>query len=211
MKKSNPATTALIAFVLVFTCLVARAQTLNETGLSVPPVFNVLGIGNGGSQIVSPPMTQDGIMNIFYLQTSAPEVFNYTLTYAATSAATADARIWTGTVDPLTGWSSGAWLAQPVFVATDPTRPVTIRGSFAMGTGTTYGLIAGLYDASNSANGSYNLSWDVTSTPTHPTMMDIQVASVPEPETYAMLLAGFGLIGAVTRRRQTAKSASYSQ
>ena len=29
------------------------------------------------------------------------------------------------------------------------------------------------------------------------------VAPVPEPETYAMLLAGLGLIGAVARRRQS--------
>jgi hypothetical protein len=29
------------------------------------------------------------------------------------------------------------------------------------------------------------------------------VASVPEPETYAMLLAGLGLMGAVARRKQT--------
>jgi len=30
----------------------------------------------------------------------------------------------------------------------------------------------------------------------------IYAAPVPEPETYAMLLAGLGLIGAVSRRRK---------
>ncbi|MBK9347983.1 MAG: PEP-CTERM sorting domain-containing protein [Burkholderiales bacterium] len=33
--------------------------------------------------------------------------------------------------------------------------------------------------------------------------LKITVTSVPEPETYAMLLAGLGLIGAVARRRQS--------
>ena len=29
----------------------------------------------------------------------------------------------------------------------------------------------------------------------------LQIAAVPEPETYAMLLAGLGFIGAIARRR----------
>ena len=33
-----------------------------------------------------------------------------------------------------------------------------------------------------------------------------QIAVVPEPETYAMLLAGLGLMGAVVRRRSTGKT-----
>lgn len=33
----------------------------------------------------------------------------------------------------------------------------------------------------------------------------IQVAAVPEPETYAMFLAGLGLIGGIARRRQQSK------
>ncbi|MDD4942420.1 PEP-CTERM sorting domain-containing protein [Rhodoferax sp.] len=35
----------------------------------------------------------------------------------------------------------------------------------------------------------------------------VMLAPVPEPETYAMMLAGLGLMGAVARRRQTKKSA----
>lgn len=37
----------------------------------------------------------------------------------------------------------------------------------------------------------------------HPGDVGTVVASVPEPETYAMLLAGLGLIGAVARRRHS--------
>jgi hypothetical protein len=33
---------------------------------------------------------------------------------------------------------------------------------------------------------------------------DIVVAAVPEPETYAMLMAGLGLVGCVARRRKQA-------
>jgi hypothetical protein len=38
---------------------------------------------------------------------------------------------------------------------------------------------------------------------THWTMETTPVASVPEPETYAMLLAGLGMIGAAVKRRKT--------
>ena len=33
-------------------------------------------------------------------------------------------------------------------------------------------------------------------------LLGYEVASVPEPETYAMMLAGLGLVGAVARRRK---------
>ncbi len=35
---------------------------------------------------------------------------------------------------------------------------------------------------------------------------NISVTAVPEPETYAMLLAGLGLVGAAVRRRRSAAS-----
>ncbi len=34
--------------------------------------------------------------------------------------------------------------------------------------------------------------------------VNFNVTAVPEPETYAMLLAGLGLVGAIARRRKTA-------
>ena len=36
-----------------------------------------------------------------------------------------------------------------------------------------------------------------------PTYVTSQVAPVPEPETYAMMLAGLGLLGVMARRRKT--------
>lgn len=52
--------------------------------------------------------------------------------------------------------------------------------------------------------GSYRLGLVVgnATTPTLPNVPD--VAAVPEPETYAMMLAGLGLIGFTARRRKTA-------
>jgi len=35
-------------------------------------------------------------------------------------------------------------------------------------------------------------------------LSNVNVAAVPEPETYAMLLAGLGLVGAISRRKKTA-------
>jgi hypothetical protein len=37
--------------------------------------------------------------------------------------------------------------------------------------------------------------------------LNVTLAPVPEPETYAMLLGGLGLVGAVARRRKAAKAA----
>ncbi|CAM8635630.1 PEP-CTERM protein-sorting domain [Comamonadaceae bacterium] len=42
----------------------------------------------------------------------------------------------------------------------------------------------------------------MTSGPAGPALDNISVSAVPEPETYALLLAGLGLMGAVARRRK---------
>nr|WP_315473358.1 choice-of-anchor C family protein [uncultured Rhodoferax sp.] len=43
--------------------------------------------------------------------------------------------------------------------------------------------------------------------PAGPALDNISVSAVPEPETYALLLAGLGLMGTVARRRQLRKAA----
>lgn len=69
-------------------------------------------------------------------------------------------------------------------------------GSFAGGTGSyTFNLpTAGDYhvDITGTATGAFGGTYAV----------GLQVAAVPEPETYAMLLAGLGVMGAIARRRK---------
>jgi hypothetical protein len=58
-----------------------------------------------------------------------------------------------------------------------------------------------LFNVANNVAGATQYSFTVY---THPTQQDflVTVTAVPEPETYAMLLAGLGLMGAVARRRK---------
>jgi hypothetical protein len=61
------------------------------------------------------------------------------------------------------------------------------------------------------ATGDYAIQFSflTNSSPSKDVVIDrvyVVAAPVPEPETYAMLLGGLGLMGAVTRRRMTKKS-----
>lgn len=55
------------------------------------------------------------------------------------------------------------------------------------------------------SDGSYSFSYLNASEDNVGVLLDnVSVSAVPEPETYAMLLAGLGLMGAMSRRRKTA-------
>ncbi len=59
-------------------------------------------------------------------------------------------------------------------------------------------LVFGIF-ASGAGNGSLNVNFDLSA--------HSPVSSVPEPESYAMLLAGLGLMGAMVRRRSNNRNA----
>lgn len=63
------------------------------------------------------------------------------------------------------------------------------------------GLSQGLSFTDNLVAGSYSLALSGTSQAGGSYSLTLMAAPVPEPETYAMLLAGLGLMGAIARRR----------
>lgn len=105
-----------------------------------------------------------------------------------------------GGIAGYTGFSVDQLLANAVSHNTDPNAPdayfwIRIRGNTAANGG---GMASSGYWGNSIANGSntglnYRLNVLATS-----------VAVVPEAETYAMFLAGLGLMGAVVRRRKSA-------
>jgi hypothetical protein len=79
-------------------------------------------------------------------------------------------------------------------------------------------LASAIWDQSPNSNNSLTLAYDQAITgPAYITITGVTdggnggvyagaIAAIPEPETYAMLLAGLGLMGAVVRRRSDRKS-----
>lgn len=101
------------------------------------------------------------------------------------------------------------WFSAPGFVAfaTDAAGSLTTTNFY----GTTYsanhvdsfGSGPGVYLYSNAIQDhSSRLAYEITNLPTTSAWTVAMAPAVPEPETYAMLLAGVGLMGAIARRRQ---------
>ncbi|MDN5751654.1 MAG: FxDxF family PEP-CTERM protein [Nitrosospira sp.] len=79
----------------------------------------------------------------------------------------------------------------------DGTADGMVNKIFSLDAGTYSVIVGGAdYDAVGTAAGSRNYDFDAS------------IAVVPEPETYAMLLAGLGLMGAVARRHKAADKAA---
>lgn len=70
--------------------------------------------------------------------------------------------------------------------------------SAKLGAGTYYVVVTGFKETSGQLDfsGPGDTNW--------PYVLNITAAPVPEPESYAMLLAGLGVIGAIARRRKAA-------
>jgi hypothetical protein len=72
------------------------------------------------------------------------------------------------------------------------------------GTGAYHALLTGWSTADSSGTGNATYDPVVFMDGYAKVTYTYDVAAVPEPETYAMLLAGLGLVGAIARRRKSA-------
>jgi hypothetical protein len=89
----------------------------------------------------------------------------------------------------------------------------TVAGSVSYSTGLAYFLTssvtgtAGVKALSHSVGGEDVDTWFITSALSSGTVTYNYTAAVPEPETYGMLLAGLGLVGAIARRKNARRQA----
>ena len=83
----------------------------------------------------------------------------------------------------------------------DMTMASSYNAPFVTANGGTNGAFLALVTGLNGGNAYVNIH--TTSFPTGEIRGFLHAAPVPEPETYAMLLAGLAIIGAVARRRRT--------
>jgi len=109
---------------------------------------------------------------------------------------------------PIVVWSIPPTIAGGLFVdnggMVDPPGPIPATWVPNAGAGVGPGYLGwGTYNFNNVAAGNYVFSTWGTASGTYggTYLASVAVAAVPEPESYAMLLAGLGLLGFVARRR----------
>lgn len=90
-------------------------------------------------------------------------------------------------VDPKTWWTDNATVANGFQNSQNVIFGDTPGGAFNVNQNGLYSFVLNAYDANNGLLAS--------------TSMNVQVGAVPEPETYALMLAGLGLVGFIARRR----------
>ncbi len=98
------------------------------------------------------------------------------------------------------GQTGYAWIdyqpgSMKIYLSADATKPLTPLATSAVNLAATLGSQA--YVGFSAGNGGAYGTQDVLS-------WQLQVAAVPEPSTYAMLLAGMGVVRWLARRRKTA-------
>jgi hypothetical protein len=107
----------------------------------------------------------------------------------------------------LGGGGSSSWTGTGTWTCTTCSIAQTNTGGSATFSGVTLGLLAGAntlrfaYSAPEAPGGEgfANEAWGIGSASVY--SRTAVVSAVPEPETYAMLLAGLGLMGTIARRR----------
>lgn len=181
---------ALISASLALTPLAANADSFNFSYS-----FNANNTGDGNPLVVTGSLigTQSGsfINNVSNVQVFLNGVaFAGPLLVEAWNTTTGN---WDNTIAPVI--STVATQNNFVFADADvANNPYDASNYFYMTGGQTLAINFNGSDANGNAPFGYE--------PTVPTSWTLVAAPVPEPETYAMLLAGLGLLGGVARRRK---------
>lgn len=215
----------VLASMSVATVIGAFAPNANASGdilWTLSPDGNTLAgsvtVVNGVAQFNGPDATQpQGIFGAGFTTYGT----NFTMNFDA------DLKTWDSYNAPGSTPFSGWWDAFIVTVSTDGfywntthTDPMPSSASTFVWGGTNYGdkklegykTAIGGYDTISLSSATPTKFWvslvlDTKSEPNtdtaHPSYGSFHVSVVPEPETYAMLLAGLGLIGFTARRRKS--------
>lgn len=178
----------LIAIALASAVTSAQAATINLNGASFP--YNL-----------GADPTDANIYSVTHAVGSFTDVFTFTLTAASDTISSAVALLLPG----LTGGPSYAIDNGTLTLFSDPGNDGAAGVNVALAN-TTYGSSTGILAYNNAAAGSYfwAVSGDAVGSQGGVYLYAANTAAaVPEPETYAMMLAGLGLIGFIGRRRLT--------
>ena len=155
----------------------------------------LLGVAGGGVTSIDVGTTFTSVVSLFS---------NGTDDFAGIGSLTAVSPLsLTATLGSAVGFSSGFGSFSGAVTAVEATGPATNRvvNVFAQGTFTPSGTLA------NFAPGGMSLSFSATQNQPGGSIsasysFSSPAALVPEPETYAMLLAGLGAVGLLARRRR---------
>src|SRR5262245_26292725 len=165
----------------------ANASTLIADN-TAPYTINQVSIGDNGNEVVP---TGSTFVNqvMFWISSSTPAVFNYSVAYSPTSPAFADAYVFRLN-DPQPPGSGGChpycgdYLAIRSLVGTGPAAPpLTATGSISMDIGAVFMIKFGLYSFTQHvpydtggliSNGSYNLTWNVGTSADYLSVLSMQ-------------------------------------
>lgn len=189
--------TLLVAALLVTGAIHASAETLTFEGFSnMDSVPNGYGGLNWSNFSVNSPTSTSGYLNGIVSGTSvAYNSWANPASISSTTAFTLNSGFFTGAWNDgltihVTGTGASNYSADILVNTASPTNYVfNWTGLTAVNFSSSGGTPAGY-----SGRGAHFAMDNLT----------INVAAVPEPETYALLLAGLGIIGAAARRRKSA-------